>query len=112
LLRPLHSMAIFPVTDGLGDSKYDRFDQLLSLKSPSWYIADQSGVRASFLGTLPLLALPVKDIASLMGLMGVLRLEDRILSRLARNRTQPTGRVTTHWSYTAALREKAPFIRA
>jgi hypothetical protein len=111
LLRPLHNKPIFPITNGLGNSIYDQFDELLNLENTSWFIADTPGVRNSFLGKRPLLALPVEDVASLECLLGVLRLEGRILSRITTSRTYPKGRVTTHWAYTALLREKAPFIK-
>ncbi|KAI3318140.1 hypothetical protein HD806DRAFT_549483 [Xylariaceae sp. AK1471] len=111
LLRPLHNKPIFPITDGLGKSKYDQFDQLLDLKNSSWFIADQPDLRDSFLNKLPLLALRVEDVASMRCLLCVLRLEGRILSQLTTSRTCPKGRVTTHWAYTACLRGKAPFIK-
>lgn len=112
LLRPLQNRRIFPIIDRPGTGKYDGFDQLMDSKDTSWYIADQPNVRGSFLGKLPLLALPVEHVSSIRELLSVLRLDDRILSKLARPSTQPRGRVITHWSYMALLRERAPFLKA
>ncbi|KAF2812279.1 uncharacterized protein BDZ99DRAFT_518138 [Mytilinidion resinicola] len=109
LLRPLQSKQIFPITNGPGKSKYDN---LLDLYNTSWFIADKPLIRESFHGKIPLLALPIEDLPALQDLFRVLRLDGRMLSKLATNRTQAKGRHSTHWAYTASLREKAPFIKA
>jgi len=112
LLRPLHDRPIFPVTDGLGKCKHDGFDRLLSLQDTSWYIADQSELRESFVGKIPLLALPVEDIRAVHNLFTALRLEDRNLSKRSRCQTQPRGRVALHWPSTTFFAGRAPFIKA
>jgi len=114
LLRPLQDLqkGIFPVTHGPGTRRYGKFDELMEAKNSSWYIADQSNLRDSFLGVLPLLALPVEDLASIRELLKVLRLDDRVLSKLAEKGVQARGRVSNHQPYTALLQERAPFIKA
>ncbi|KAF1996938.1 hypothetical protein P154DRAFT_607356 [Amniculicola lignicola CBS 123094] len=109
LLRPLQSKHIFPVTNGPGKSTHDN---LLELHNTSWFIADKPLIRESFHGKVPLLALPIEDLPALQDLFRVLRLDRRMLSKLATNRTQAKGRHSTHWAYTASLRAKAPFIKA
>jgi hypothetical protein len=109
LLRPLQNKSIFPITNGLGKGRYDN---LLDVHNTSWFIADRPLIRESFHGKIPLLALPIEDLTALEDLFRVLRLDGRILSKLATSRTHPKGRVTTHWAYTASLRAKSPFIKA
>ena len=109
LLRPLQNGSIFPITNGDGKRSYD---DLLGVHNTSWFIADRPSIRKSFHGKLPLLALPIEDLAALEDLFRVLRLDSRILSKLTASRTQPKGRVITHWAYTASLRAKSPFIKA
>ncbi|PQE10655.1 heterokaryon incompatibility protein [Rutstroemia sp. NJR-2017a BBW] len=109
LLRPLQYKSIFPITNGLAKRGYDK---LLDLHNTSWYIADRPLIRESFLGRLPLLALPIEDLSALEDLFRVLRLDGRILSKLTTSRTQKWGRTTTHWAYTSSLRKKSPFIKA
>ena len=109
LLRPLQDKSIFPITNGLAKRGYDK---LLDVHNTSWYIADRPLIRESFLGQLPLLALPIEDLSVLEDLFRVLRLDGRILSKLATSRTQKRGCTTTHWAYTSSLREKSPFIKA
>jgi hypothetical protein len=109
LLRPLQDKSIFPITNNLGKRGYDK---LLDVHNTSWYIADQPLIRESFLGKLPLLALPIEDLSALDNLLRVLRLDGRMLSKLATSLTQSRGRVTTHWARTGSLREKSPFINA
>jgi hypothetical protein len=109
LLKPLQNKSIFPITNGIGNPKYDK---LLDVQNTSWFIADQPLIRESFLGKLPLLALPIEDLSVLKDLFRVLRLDGRMLSKLTTKRTQSKGRVTTHWAYTTSLRAKAPFIQA
>lgn len=109
LLRPLQKRSVFPITNGLGKHRYD---DLLDVHNTSWFIADRPHIRESFLGKLPLLALPIEDLNALEDLFRVLRLDSRLLSNLATRRTHPKGGVTTHWAYTASLRAKSPFIKA
>jgi hypothetical protein len=109
LLRPLQDKSIFPVTNGLAKRGYNK---LLDVHNTSWYIADRPLIRESFLGQLPLLALPIEDLSALEDLFRVLRLDGRILSKLATSRTQQRGRTNTHWTYTSSLRKKSPFIKA
>lgn len=109
LLRPLQNKSVFPITNGLAKRGYDK---LLDVQNTTWYIADRPLIRESFLGQLPLLALPIEDLSGLEDLFRVLRLEGRILSKLVTNRTQQKGRTTTHWAYTSSLRKKSPFIKA
>lgn len=114
LLRPLRDKQkkIFPIIHGPGSRKCGKFDELMGLETANWYVADMPNLRDSFVGILPLLALSVEDVVSIRGLLTVLRLDDRILSKLAVKNTQPRGRVTTHRSYMAWLRGRAPFIKA
>ncbi|GAB1312753.1 hypothetical protein MFIFM68171_02963 [Madurella fahalii] len=109
LLRPLWDQSIFLVTYGAGKREYNA---LLSLRENSWFIADRLLICESMHGKLPLLALPVEDLPALEDLNHLLRLEDRILSRLVTSRTQPKGRISMDWRYTAFLQERSPFIRA
>jgi hypothetical protein len=109
LLKPLQEKSIFPITNGLAKRGYDK---LLDVHNTSWYIADRPLIRESFLGRLPLLALPIEDLFALEDLFRVLRLDNRILSKLATSRTQKRGRTTTDWAYTSSLRKKSPFIKA
>jgi hypothetical protein len=109
LLKPLQNGSIFPITNGVGKRKYDT---LLDVHNTSWFIADQPLIRVSFLGKIPLLALPIEDLSALENLFRVLRLDRRMLSKLATSQTHPKGRVSTHWTYTARLRKKSPFIKA
>ena len=109
LLRPLHRLSIFPVTDGLGDCAYDR---LASMYDDSWFIADRPLLRKSFHGKVPLLALSVEDLATSKDMLHVLRLDDRLMSKSATIQAHPVGRVTTHWALSASLRAKSPFIKA
>lgn len=109
LLRPLQDKSIFPITNGLAKRGYDK---LLDVHNTSWYIADRPLIRESFLGKLPLLAVPIEDLSALEDLFRVLRLDGRLLSKLATSRTQERGRTTTHWNYTISLRKKSPFIKA
>lgn len=109
LLRPLQNKSIFPITDGIAKRGYDT---LLDVHNTSWFIADRPLIRKSFLGKVPLLALPIEDLSALMDLFRVLRLDGRMLSKLTSSRTHPKGRVTTHWPYTSSLRAKSPFIKA
>ena len=109
LLRPLQNKSLFPITNGLGKRRYD---DLLDVRNTSWFIADRPLIRESFHGKLPLLALSIEDLPALEDLFRVLRLDVRMLSKLATSRPHPKGRVTTHWAYTASLREKGPFIIA
>ena len=109
LLRPLQRRLIFPITTGSGNHG---FDNLLSLQDTSWFIADRPLIRESFHGKVPLLALPIEDLATLKDLFSVLRLDNRLLSKVVTSQTHPKGRVTTHWAYTASLRAKSPFLKA
>jgi hypothetical protein len=109
LLRPLRDKPVFPITNGLAERGYDK---LLDLHNTSWYIADRPLMRESFLGQLPLLALPIEDLSALEDLFRALRLDGRILSKLATSRTQQRGRTQTHLTYTSSLRKKSPFIKA
>lgn len=109
LLRPLQNKSIFPITNVLGKRRYDT---LLDVHNKSWFIADRPLIRESFHGKLPLLALPIEDLSALGNLFRVLRLDGRMLSILATSQTHPKGKVTTHWTYTARLRAKSPFIKA
>jgi hypothetical protein len=109
LLRPLQSKSIFPIINGITKRGYDK---LLDMHNTSWYIADRPLIRESFLGRLPLLALPIEDLSAFEDLFRVLRLDGRILSKLATSRTQNKGRTTTHWAYTSSLRKKSLFIKA
>jgi hypothetical protein len=93
LIRPLQDKSIFPVINSLGKRGYDK---LLDLHNTSWYIADLPLIRESFLGKIPLLAFPVEDLSALEDLLRILRLEGRMLSKLATSRTQKRGRTTTH----------------
>ncbi|KAF2823081.1 hypothetical protein CC86DRAFT_409849 [Ophiobolus disseminans] len=108
LLRPLQKRTIFPVTDS-GNRAYDR---LSNIDDASWFIADRPLIRKSFHGKLPLLALSNGDIAASKDLLRVLRLDDRLLSKLAKSHTHPVGRLKTHWTWTSSLRSKRPFFRA
>lgn len=109
LLRPLHKLSIFPVTDGPGSCTHDR---LVSMHDRSWFIADRPLLRKSFHGKVPLLALSVEDVAVLKDMLHVLRLEDRLMSKSATHRAHPVGRVTTQWALSASLQAKSPFIKA
>ena len=109
LLRPLRDRPVFPITNGPGKRRYDT---LLGVRDTSWFIGDQPLVRESFHGMVSLLALSIDDLPELEDLFGVLRLDGRMLSKLATSRTQPKGQVTTHWAYTELLRAKSPFIKA
>jgi hypothetical protein len=109
LLRPLHRATVFPVVNNPGDHIYDR---LSGMWDPSWFIADRPLIRKSFYGKLPLLALSTRDIAASEDLFRVLRLDNRLLSKLVTDRTRPVGRVKTHWALTSSLRAKRPFLRA
>lgn len=109
LLRPLKEKSIFPITNGLGKRRYDK---LLDMHNTSWFIADRPHLRESFRGKVPLLALPIEDLNALEDLFRVLRLDNRMLSRLATNQTHPKGRTTPHWNYTNSLRAKSLFIQA
>lgn len=109
LLRALQNRSVFPITNGPGKRKYD---SLLDVHNKSWFIADRPPIQESFHGKLPLLAVPIEDLPALEALFRVLRLDGRMLSKLATRRTQSQGRVTTHWAYTASLRAKSPFIKA
>jgi hypothetical protein len=109
LLRPLQNKAIFPITKSPGKRRYDSLSDIHNL---TWFIADRSSIRESFFGRIPLLALPIEDFSELDDLFRVLRLDGRMLSKLTTNRTHPKGRVTIHWEYTAALREKSLFINS
>ena len=109
LLRPLQNGSIFPITNGDGKHSYD---DLLGVHNTSWFIADRPLIRESFHGKIPLLALPIEDLPMLEDLFRVLRLDNRMLSKLTTSRTHPKGRVTTHWAYTASLRAKSPFIKS
>lgn len=112
LLRPLHDKPIFPVTDGLTESRHDGFDRLLGLQDTDWYIATEADSRESFLGKVPLLALPVEDMRAVQNLFTILRLEDRDLSKRSRCQTQPKGQVALHLPSSALFAERAPFIKA
>jgi hypothetical protein len=109
LVRPLRNGTVFPVIKDVGSAA---FDYLASIKDATWYIADRPLIRESFHYRLPLLALSVGDVASLGDLLRVLRLEDRLLSKLATCQSCPAGRVSTHWAWTSSLRSKIPFFRA
>ena len=109
LLKPLQNKPIFPITNGPSKRGYD---SLLDVHNTSWFIADRPLLRESFLGKVPLLALPIEDISPLEDLFRVLRLDGRLLSKRTTSRTQAKGRVATHWAYTSLLRKKSPFITA
>ena len=109
LLRPLHQLSIFPITDGLEDCGYDR---LVSIYDRSWFIADRPHLRKSFLGQVPLLALSFHDLAVTKDIFRVLRLDDRLISKFVTQQTRPKGRVAIHWDWSASLRAKSPFIKA
>ena len=109
LLRPLQNRWIFPVTTSRGKHGYD---DLLSVQDASWFIADRISIRESFHGKIPLLALPIEDLAALTNFFRVLRLDTRFLSKLVTTQTHPKGQVTTHWAYTASFRAKSPFLKA
>jgi len=109
LLRPLQHRSIFLIINYGGKRSYD---DLTGLHDISWFIADRPSIRESLRGKIPLLALPIEDLPALEDLFHVLRLKNRLLSKITTIRTNPKGRVTTHWSYTASLRAKAPFIKA
>ena len=112
LLRPLQDKAIFPVLHPSRGRSGDKYDSLAVLNDSSWFIADQPRIRESFLSKLPLLALLVRDVSRLQDLLRVLRLEDRMLSKLALSRTQSKGQVERNWGYTATLLKRVPFIQA
>jgi hypothetical protein len=109
LLKPLQSQSVFPITNGPDKLK---FDDLQEARNTNWFIADRPVLRESFHGKLPLLALPIEDLLALGDLFRVLRLDSRMLSKVATCQTHPKGQVTMHWNYTASLRAKAPFIKA
>ena len=114
LLKTLQNKqtAIFPITYGARETKYGQFDKLVGSKTKDWYIADLPDLRNSFIGVLPLLALSVEDISSIQELLAVLRLDDRILSKLTVKHAHPRGRVATHQPYMSLLNERMPFIKA
>jgi hypothetical protein len=111
LLRPLQNKPIFPVTTVLnpGPSGYDK---LVDAGDASWFIPDRQSIFDSFLGKLPLLATPIENVTTLGDLLHVLRLDKRVLSKLAKSETQPKGRVSFSSIHTALLRAKIPFIKA
>jgi hypothetical protein len=113
LLRPIHDKQVFPIKlRRVGETTFDGFDQLSKPSDTNWYIADQSDVRDSILGTVPLLALPVEDVIAIRDLITILRLEDRLLSKYARSQSQLVGRVALYRPLTALIHERAPFIKA
>jgi hypothetical protein len=109
LLKPLQHKRIFPITNGVDDETYE---DLQDVHNNTWYIADQSDLRESFYGKLPLLAFTTEDIAAMEDMFRVLRLDSRRLSKRTQCRTIPKGRVTVHWPYTESLRDKCGFLTA
>jgi len=109
LLRPLQKLTIFPIVNHSQGRTYDR---LSSIDDKSWFIADRSQHQESFRAKLPLLALSVGDVTASNNLLRVLRLDERLLSKLATCRTHPMGRLKTHWTWTSSLRAKTPFFKA
>jgi hypothetical protein len=109
LLRPLRSRSIFPVSTTAEGREYN---SLLDLHNADWFIADQPLIRTSFHGKLPLLALPVADLAAMENLFRILRLEGRKLSKIVTSQTVAKGQIKAHWAYTKALRSKTLFIEA
>jgi hypothetical protein len=109
LLRPLQNRTVIPVVKHIGTCT---FDYLSSINDATWYIADRPLIRESFKYRLPLLALSAGDVAALDDLLRVLRLENRLLSKLATCQSRPVGRVKTHWAWTSSLQSKRPFFRA
>jgi hypothetical protein len=78
LLRPLRDHSIFPITT---NGQRHGYDNLLGLQDISWYIADQHLIRESFIGRLPLLALPVEELVALQDFFRGLRLAGRMMSK-------------------------------
>jgi hypothetical protein len=109
LLTPLQSIPIFPILDS---SREQGFDRLLGVGDTSWFIADNPVIRTSFLGNLPLLALPLEEVHEFDDLFRVLWLGRRRLSKIVSVQAHPNGLVTTDWDYTISMRQKSPFIKA
>lgn len=107
LLRPIESMAIFPIIVSPGRHKHE---ELLSALDASWFIADRPLLHKSFHGVLPLLAFPTKDIIAFEDLLRAFKLDKRFLSKLTITQTLPVGLVKENWAWTSALQAKKPFI--
>ncbi|KAF2474923.1 uncharacterized protein BDR25DRAFT_255455 [Lindgomyces ingoldianus] len=109
LLRSLRDHSIFPITTS---GQMQGYGNLLGVQDVSWYIADQHLIRESFIGKLPLLAVPVEELVALEDFFHVLRLDGRILSKCATSETNPSGRIEMHLVYTASLQAKTRFLKA
>jgi hypothetical protein len=109
LLRPLQNGMVFSVIKDVGAGS---FDCLSSIHDTAWYIADRPHLLESFQNKLPILALSAGDVTGLEDLLRVLRLDGRLLSKLATSQSRPVGRVKTHWAWTSSLRAKRLFFKA
>lgn len=114
-------------TEGLGDQVIKSFCQrsifpirtttsqsALSLQTVQgnniWFIADRQHLRQSFEGRFPLLAFTVEDIAKMGGLIRVLELDSRLLSKVATGTFRAEGRLKLDAEYTNLMRQKSSFI--
>jgi hypothetical protein len=109
LIGSLRDRPIVPITDGPSGRSYDR---LLRLDDSGWFIANQSDLRESFHGRVPLLAFSIDDLPSSEAMKQVLRLGSRLISESVTKTASLAGSLVTHRALTDSFRAKGPFIKA
>ena len=84
------------------------FDELkLALPTSEWYIADRPHLQASFRGKVPLLAISPSTIQDISSFIEVLKLENRLLSRVAKDRAFNKGNPEVHSARTKHMTDRA-----
>lgn len=102
---------IFPILKEDSGKEYDTLAPL-NPAFPPWFIADRHHLRDSFCGRVGILAFSPQDLQSIEELLKVLDLESRVLSRIVKIESSPSGKPKRHKAYTLSLRRKAAFITA
>ncbi|KAF4430289.1 putative Heterokaryon incompatibility protein, partial [Fusarium austroafricanum] len=121
LLRNVVSCKIFPLHEGNdvfteGPSYYSRviepnLDHLsTALGDSEWYIADRAHLEKSFHGKVPLLAVSCYRIHEFMPMIQALKLEGRLLSRIAKDKVLKKGEAKEHFAYTNSMRTRSDLI--
>lgn len=76
-----------------------------------WFVADDVSLFQKFRGRVPLLALPPREVRSVLGLLQEMKLESRLLSKAVKHEFTPRGNPYLHNTYTKRLSSKAVLIK-
>jgi hypothetical protein len=108
IVQALSEAYIFPINAGQSDSAFDYMSSARDLNM--WFIADRQHLHESFVGLVPILALPVDVIEKLPRLISHLGLSNRLLTHAAGSELKAEGVTQVHTEFTASFRSKARHI--